>query len=334
MPLGALIGGVMNLIGSGVNNDRDDQRQAAALRAQKEENQLNREWQERMWQEHESPQAQAQNLRSIGLNPAGQVGSQSVGTASTSSLPTPNPSTIGSGISRAGELIASGLHAHKALKLQREQFNQSVTEQNRRFLLDLSAAELNAEEKRAIINSRLAELESLQLDNDTKRLNKQMLEDFVNAGGNTFSDASALTQAQTNYAKAQTEYQNLMSKIANEQSDEQKNVLRAQAESLKASAQQAYANAILADAQTQVAKSSKLKIDSETQIGKDKAAQDAALYELQLVEQSLINQGLMKDNVRKEIDNTRERIRNGDVRTFGELGAHIWYNLDDILTFM
>lgn len=206
MPLGALIGGAASIIGSAFTAKQQEIRQQEALDAQREENQKNREWQERMWQEHESPQAQAQNMRAAGLNPMGQVSSQSVGSASTASLPTPQPSTIGDGIAQAGQLVASGLQARKALQLQRDQFNQQVTEQNRRFLLDLEAANLNYQEKLAIINSKIEEVRGMKIDNDIKDINLKMLEDFANAGGNTFKDESEQIQAAVALAKKEFEY--------------------------------------------------------------------------------------------------------------------------------
>lgn len=258
MPLGAILGGVASVIGSAINSKQQDRRQAEALKAQQEENQKNRDWQERMWQEHESPQAQVQNMRAAGLNPMGQVSSQSVGSASTASLPTPQPSTIGDGIAQAGQLVASGLQARKALQLQRDQFNQQVTEQNRRFLLDLKTAELTAEEKRAMINAKLEEIEGMKIDNETKRINKKMLEDFADAGGNTYKDESAstqastaLTQAQKEFTDAQTAYQKAILSNADRESKARVTQMLASARASLASAYESNVSAQLKSIQAQ-----------------------------------------------------------------------------------
>ena len=57
--------------------------------AQIAENEKNRDWQERIYKQYESPQAQAQQMAAAGLNPyaQGAVSSQQVGSASTSALP-------------------------------------------------------------------------------------------------------------------------------------------------------------------------------------------------------------------------------------------------------
>ena len=336
---GALIAGGASIVAGG-----------ASAFANANLNKKNRRWQEKMvkqQREHEqqlydarySPSAQAQNLRAAGINPIGNTQTMNVGTSSSTPTPATTPTDF-SAIGEAGQAIASGLHAREAMKLQRDQFNQQVTEQNRRFLLDLNTAELNAEEKRAMINAKLEEIEGMKIDNDTKQINKKMLEDFANAGGNTYKDESestqastALTQSQADYTQSQKEYQDLMAKIADEQRPYQKHILQQQANALRAQAAQSYANALLSHAQSEVAKSTKLKIDSETQIGKDNALQDAALHKLQLVQQQLINQGLAKDNVRKALENVRMRITNGDIKDFSELDDFIWYNIDQLLTF-
>lgn len=306
-------------------------------------NKKNQEWQEKMvkqqrayeekiYNKRYSPAAQSQAKAAAGLNPFSGVETMNVGTSSSVPTPATNPYDFGD-IGRAGEVVASGLQSRESMKLQREQFNQTVTNDTRKFLIDLKQLNLNEQELNAMIKSKEEEIRGMKLKNDIEELNLSMLQEFKNAGGNTFTDASNLTQAQTDYTNAKKEYQELTGRIASEQNEGQKKVLEAQAESLKASATQAYANAILANAQTEVAKSSKIKIDSETKIGKDKAAQDAALHELKLIEQNLINQGVKADNVRKELENTRNRILSGDIRNFGELGQFIYTHLHSMIPF-
>lgn len=129
MPLnvvGSLISAASNVFSGAAQRKHEKEQQAQALKAQKEENEVNRQWQERMWEEHESPQAQVQDMKAAGLNPVGNVGSQSVGSASTSSLPTPSPSQAPQFIARAGEAIANGFHAYRAMKLEQDKATHQV----------------------------------------------------------------------------------------------------------------------------------------------------------------------------------------------------------------
>lgn len=308
----------------------------AQLWANSNMNKKNREWQEKMVREQRqyeeklynqrySPSAQAQALSSAGLNPY-NGNTQTMNVGSSSSVPTPatTPQDFGA-IGQAGQAIASGLHAREAMKLQREQFNQSVTNDTRKFLVELKQLDLSEQETAAMIKSKEEEIRGMKLKNDIEELNLTMLREFKDAGGNTYTDASNLTKAQTEYTHAQKEYQELMGKIANEQNDYQKKVLEAQAASLKASATQAYANAVLANAQAEVAKSQKISIDNQTRIANNDEGRRAALHTLELYEQVLINRGLSHDNANKIMQNYRQRILNGDVQNFGELG-HMFYN--------
>lgn len=316
----------------------------AQLWANSNMNKKNRDWQEKMvrdqrqyeeklYNQRYSPSAQAQNLASAGLNPYnGNTQSMNVGTSSSVPTPATSPQDFSS-IGQAGQAIASGLHARQAMKLQRDQFNQAVTNDTRKFLIELKQLELSEQETSAMIKSKEEEIRGMKLKNDIEELNLTMLREFKDAGGNTYTDASNLTKAQTQYTNAQKEYQELMAKIASEQNEHQKKVLEAQAASLRASATQAYASALLASAQADVAKSQKINIDNNTRIANNQEGRDQAMHLLKVVEQKLINAGIKHDNLNKVLNNTRERIIGGDIQNFGELGQFLYTHLHSLIPF-
>lgn len=123
--LGAsMIGGGSNLIGSFLN-----------YQAQREANETNvdlareaRQWNEMMWNkqnEYNTPSAQIERMKAAGLNPAlmysqGNVGN--AGSVPSSPVPQVQPVTgLGTGIARAGDMIANTMLQYEHLKQQRAQ---------------------------------------------------------------------------------------------------------------------------------------------------------------------------------------------------------------------
>lgn len=331
--LGAIISGGAALASGG-----------ASIAANANLNKKNRLWQEKMVREQRqredevyasrySPSAQSQAMASAGLNPySGNTQTMNVGTSS--SVPTPASTPLDfSSIGQAGQAIASGLHAREAMKLQREQFNQSVTNDTRKFLIELKQLNLSEQETDAMIKSKEEEIRGMKLKNDIEELNLTMLQEFKNAGGNTYVDAHNLTQAQTDYTKAQKEYQDLQAQIAKEQSEYQKKVLEAQAKALEAQAKQSYANAILASAQAEVAKSSKIKLDNDVKLANNDEARKQAMHLLEVAEQTLINQGLQSENIKKHFEAERERISQGHVENLNDVGNYVLWTIQSFIPF-
>ena len=108
--------------------------QAINARAQREENQKNRDfqmlenmrsrqWQEQMYNKYQSPEAQVQQRIQAGLNPYadGSVTSQSVGSASTHSLPAGIAPTFGNALTEGAAAMLSGMNSYAQRKLQKEQ---------------------------------------------------------------------------------------------------------------------------------------------------------------------------------------------------------------------
>ena len=120
--IGGIFAGLGNVVGSVVNSEAQKEMNEKNLQAQIKENQKNRDWQEKMYNQYESPQAQAQQMQSTGINPylQGNVSTQSVGTASTSALPQGQTPDIGSG-------IAAGIASLGELPTAIEQFKQLKT---------------------------------------------------------------------------------------------------------------------------------------------------------------------------------------------------------------
>lgn len=307
-------------------------------------NKKNREWQEKMVREQRqredevyesrySPSAQAQAMASAGLNPYGG-NTQTMNVGTSSSVPTPASTPLDfSSIGYAGQSIASGFHSREAMKLQREQFNQSVTNDTRKFLIELKQLDLSEQEINAMIKSKEEEIRGMKLKNDIEELNLTMLQEFKNAGGNTYVDAHNLTQAQTDYTKAQKEYQDLQVKIANEQNEYQKKVLEAQAKALEAQAKQSYANALLASCQAEVAKSTKIKIDNDVKLANNQEARNQAIHLLDVAEQQLINHGLQSENIKKHFAAERERISQGHVENLNDVGNYVLWTIQSFIPF-
>ena len=323
--LGALAGGLMDMANNGLSAIYAKNQQ----KRQMEENQRNRDWQEEMYNKYQSPAAQALQMQKAGLNPAGNVSSQSVGSASTSALPTSSLPGIGAGMMQGAQLALSLRQAKLEERKQAHVEAIGLREQLRKELETASTIE----EKNALVNNYRQMFDGLKLDNDSKRINNKYLDSLLSKDVEYKETQVSLVEAQVRFQEAQTEYQNLIAKIAEEKAPHEKRVLEKQAELLRAQATQAYAYALLSDAQAEVAKSSKIKIDNDTQIAKNQEARDAALHVLEVYKQKLINSGLEEDKVNKELENYHKRIMYGDIRTFGELGHSLWYHFAGLIPF-
>lgn len=128
---GGAIGGIGNIISANKANKANKQIAAENRRWQTKENQLNRDWEEKMWQaqnEYNTPSAMMSRYKQAGLNPyLVGAGSPSVGAAASAGTPSmvgvPNQpnmipadvSGIGSGIASAGSNLVSTLLQAKSV---------------------------------------------------------------------------------------------------------------------------------------------------------------------------------------------------------------------------
>ena len=155
--------------------------------AQRRENEKNRDWQERMYNKYSSPQAQVSQRMAAGLNPYVGVENQSVGSASTSALPSigpVNPQDIGR--------YALEVRGAKA-DIENTQADTNLKqEQARSAWFDNIIKQLDAENYQAIIDAELAvqreEAKKKGAEGDEARLRVKMLEEFVANGGNVYQD--------------------------------------------------------------------------------------------------------------------------------------------------
>lgn len=323
--LGALVGGFMDMANLGISA-LIAKRQA---KRQMEENQRNRDWQEQMYQKYESPTAQAQQMRAAGLNPAGGVSTQSVGSASTSALPTSSPPSIGAGIAQGAQIA---LALKQAKFEERKQAHVEAIGLREQLRKELETASTIAE-KEALINNYREMFDGLKLDNDAKRINNKYLDSLLSKDVELKETQISYTDAQVDFQKAQTAYQELMAKIAAEKKPHEIKVLKEQAQALKAQATQSYANAILASAQAEVAKSSKIKLDNDVKLANNEEARKQAMHLLEVAEQMLINQGLQSEAIKKHFEAERERISQGHVETLNDVGNYVLWTIQSYIPF-
>lgn len=168
-----IIGSAISTIGGLIDNAFNRRAERKAREAQIAENEKNREWTEKMWEEHESPQAQVQDMKAVGLNPAGNVSSQSVGSASTSSLPTPGPSTVGASIAQGADFYLRSRQLEASLK-KTEAETQAIDNSNKLFMATYDDAV-------AMTNALLKEK---QISNDTASYMQKLIRDaYFNEDG-------------------------------------------------------------------------------------------------------------------------------------------------------
>lgn len=323
--LGALAGGLMDMANNGISAIYAKRQQ----KRQMEENQRNRDWQEEMYNKYQSPAAQALQMQKAGLNPAGNVSSQSVGSASTSALPTSSLPGIGAGMMQGSQLALSLRQAKLEERKQAHVEAIGLREQLRKELETASTIE----EKNALVNNYREMFNGLKLDNDSKRINNKYLDSLLSKDVEYKDTQVSLAQAQVKFQEAQTEYQNLMAKIAEEKKPHEIERLKQEANTLKAQATQAYANALLSQAQAEVAKSSKIKIDNDVKLANNEDARKQALHLLEVAEQKLINKGLASDAIRKQFEAERARVQNGHVQSLNDVGNFVIWTVRSFIPF-
>lgn len=170
---GGIIGSAISTIGGLIDNIFNRRAERRAQEAQIKENEKNRQWQEQMWLEHESPQAQAQAMKEAGLNPAGNVSSQSVGSASTSSLPVSGPSTVGASIAQGADFFLRSRQLESAIK-KTEAETKAIDNSNKLFMATYDDAV-------AMTNALLTEK---QISNETASYMKSLIRDaYFNEDG-------------------------------------------------------------------------------------------------------------------------------------------------------
>lgn len=197
----SIVGGAIDAISNAINYKK-------SLRAQQAENEKNRQHAIKMYEQFESPQAQARQLQAAGLNPAAQgaVSTQSVGSASTGALPTPAPSSFGSS-------IAEGAQAAVNSYIQRKQFQQQLDadalNQTRNFFLELSRLDLDRQELQVQLDLWREQIFASKVSREYQlKINKQ-LQEFMDNGGNQFQDESDSIRA--SIAESQQRISNMIS---------------------------------------------------------------------------------------------------------------------------
>lgn len=179
--IGGVVGGIANGLSTYFTNKQN-------LKAQQKENALNRQHAEDMYNKYESPVAQAQQMREAGLNPNGSVAPNSVGTASTSSLPPAQAPDFGSAIQSAFAIPEAKLSLEN-LKLQNDSIRQkNETDRLTNMKLAVEANDWESywtEYKRGVKNANdKTEAEAQKAFEEAK-----MLQEFTSEGGNTYTDA-------------------------------------------------------------------------------------------------------------------------------------------------
>ncbi len=185
----SIVGGAIDAISNAVNFKKQ-------LKAQQDENEKNRQHEIKMYEQYESPQAQARQLQAAGLNPASQgaVSTQSVGSASTGALPTAQPSTFGSSIAQGAQAAIQGYTQRKQFQ---QQLDADALNQTRNFFLELSRLNLDRQELQVQIDLWREQIAASKVSREYQDKINQQLQEFMDAGGNTYKDQSNLTQAQT-----------------------------------------------------------------------------------------------------------------------------------------
>lgn len=129
---GSIINGAVQLWQGKKNRDAQQAENAKDRAFNAEQAQVNRQWQEKMFELHESPAAQAQARAQAGLSPTEGISSQSVGSGSTasassSSLPPAQAPNFGDAISQLPFIVqqykqskaqTQGLELDNEIKLQ------------------------------------------------------------------------------------------------------------------------------------------------------------------------------------------------------------------------
>lgn len=196
--IGGIAQGVMSMFTARANRKHQEQENQKDREFNASEAQKQRDFEEEMYNKHESPTAQAQERKQAGLSPLEGVSSQSVGggssaSSSSSSLPSaPTPDM--SWLTNMGATIANLKKTNAETKLLEEerigkyyenlktQFEADPTRLQEVY--DTNLAKLKAERDAKVLTAR------------EYKARVEMLEEFRENGGNTYSDAHALNEAQ------------------------------------------------------------------------------------------------------------------------------------------
>lgn len=206
--------------------------QAINARAQKEENQKNRDfqmlenararkWQEDMFNKYQSSQAQVQQRMQAGLNPyaEGAVTSQSVGSASTHSLPAGIAPSFGNALTEGAAAMIAGMNSYSQRKLQREQAEytkaQTISEYQDQILKRLETAK-NLDVLDAEIKLKQEQARGSGLTADIARVELSWLEDLKAKGINPNEDThnESVQRVLESQAKTLTENLSRLPRIA------------------------------------------------------------------------------------------------------------------------
>lgn len=159
-----------------------------------------RQYNEKLYNQYESPAAQVRQLAAAGYNPyATEASTQAVG--NSSSIPAWNPTAMDfSGVAQAGQQIASSYHARKAqerqLEFQQKQLDQVALDSFRQYMLDVAAGVRDQKELDMQLKALQASIESYNASTKAQETMNEMLEEFWKSGGNTYTDTHNLTEAQ------------------------------------------------------------------------------------------------------------------------------------------
>lgn len=289
--------------------------------------------QQKFLEDHNSPAYRSMLLRKSGLNPYTDVSSVPLGNVDSSLPRTNTPHTFD----------VNAIQNALLLDAQRENIEQDTKTKASVEGLNEEKKQTETEWRSNIIQQTL----NLQQDYDLGLINKDtfelkfnQLKDAYDAGYNEYlidwnlaKSSQALNESQISYNKAQEDYLSLKGQIAIEQNEKQKEVLEAQAEQLRASACQSFAQALLANAQSDVAKSTKIKLENDVKLANNEEGRKAAMHLLDVAEQKLINQGLASDNIKKHFQAERERIMQGHVENLNDVGNHILWTIQSFIPF-
>lgn len=188
-----------------------------------------RQWQEKMYNQYNSPQAQAQQLAAAGVNPYNQGGASTTPMSMSTSAPSAEqiPNDFGF-IGEAGANVANTLLQKPAMEAQtlanREtevriegmltdnriklydemmraidagNYEYAQMLNNERIREDIRLSKASRKEKLQSRKNMEKEFDILVEEYKEKQLNNGMLDDFVNDGGNTFTDNSENIKART-----------------------------------------------------------------------------------------------------------------------------------------
>lgn len=158
-----------------------------------------RAYNEQIYNQYESPAAQARQLAAAGYNPyATEASTQAVG--KSSSIPAWNPTPMDfSGVAQAGQQIAASYHARKAqerqLEFQQKQLDQTALDQFRNYMLKAAEGVRDAKELDAKLELIRSQIDSYDASTKAQKTMNDMLDEFKRNDGNIYQDAHDLNEA-------------------------------------------------------------------------------------------------------------------------------------------